>query len=77
MDEQVGRVLDELDRLGLRETTAVVFTSDHGYHLGDHQFWQKSNLHEQVLRVPLIISSPGLEPGRSESMWNWWISFLR
>ncbi|MGC6445534.1 MAG: sulfatase [Rubripirellula sp.] len=68
MDEQVGRVLDELDRLGLRETTAVVFTSDHGYHLGDHQFWQKSNLHEQVLRVPLIISSPGLEPGRSESI---------
>jgi len=68
MDEQVGRVLDELDRLGLRESTAIVFTSDHGYHLGEHTFWQKSNLHEEVLRVPLIISVPGLKPGRSRSL---------
>ena len=41
MDEQVGRILDELDNLGLRESTAIVFTSDHGYHLGEHTFWQK------------------------------------
>lgn len=68
MDAQVGRILGELDRLGLRETTAIVFTSDHGYHLGDHQFWQKSNLHEQVLRVPLVISTPGLTVGESESI---------
>ena len=68
MDEQVGRILDELDRLGLRETTAVVFTSDHGYHLGDHTFWQKSNVHEEVTRVPLIISTPGYKAGRSDSI---------
>jgi iduronate 2-sulfatase len=68
MDAQVGRILDELDQLGLRETTAVVFTSDHGYHLGDHQFWQKSNLHEQVLRVPLIVSAHGYPAGKSDSM---------
>ena len=68
MDEQVGRILDELDRLGLRESTAIVFTSDHGYHLGDHTFWQKANIHEQVTRVPLMISAPGIRPGRSESM---------
>lgn len=68
MDQQVGRLLDELDRLGLRDTTAVVFTSDHGYHLGDHGFWQKSNLHEQVLRVPLIMSVPGKRVGRSDSV---------
>jgi len=68
MDEQVGRVLDELDHLGLRESTAVVFTSDHGYHLGEHTFWQKSNLHEEVLRVPLIISSPGRKAGRTKSL---------
>ena len=68
MDEQVGRIIDELDRLGLRESTAVVFTSDHGYHLGDHQFWQKSNLHEQVLRVPLIMSVPGFPTGTSDSV---------
>ena len=68
MDEQVGRILDEVDRLGLRETTAIVFTSDHGYHLGDHTFWQKGNLHEQVTRVPLILAVPGFKPGRTESI---------
>ena len=68
MDEQVGKILDELDSLGLRESTAIVFTSDHGYHLGDHQFWQKSNLHEQVLRVPFVVSAPNLARGRSEAV---------
>lgn len=68
MDQQVGRILDELDRLGLAESTAIVFTSDHGYHLGDHTFWQKANLHEQVTRVPLIFAAPGVEPGRSRSI---------
>ena len=68
MDEQVGRVLDELDRLGLRDSTAVIFTSDHGYHLGDHGFWQKSNMHEQVIRVPLIVSAPGGATGSTKSI---------
>lgn len=68
MDEQVGRMIDELERLGLRDTTAIVFLSDHGYHLGEHTFWQKNNLHEEVTRVPLIISVPGFEAGRSSSM---------
>jgi iduronate 2-sulfatase len=68
MDAQLGRVLDELDRLGLAESTAIVFTSDHGYHLGDHTFWQKSNLHEQVTRVPLIVVAPGVAPSRSRSL---------
>ena len=68
MDEQVGRILSELDRLGLRDQTAIVFTSDHGYHLGEHGFWQKSNLHEEVLRVPLIMSVPGMKTGRSKSI---------
>ncbi len=68
MDEQVGRVLDELERLELRESTAIVFTSDQGYHLGEHGFWQKGNLHEEVVRVPLIFSVPGIKPGRSSSI---------
>ncbi len=68
MDEQVGRIVDELERLGLRESTTIVFTSDHGYHLGEHGFWQKSNLHEEVLRVPLIVSAPGYSAGRSKSI---------
>jgi iduronate 2-sulfatase len=68
MDDQVGRIIDELDRLGLRESTVIVFFSDHGYHLGEHTFWKKQNLHEEVSRVPLIVSVPGMKPGRTDAI---------
>ncbi len=67
MDRQLGRILDHLETLGLRDSTAIVFTSDHGYHLGEHTFWQKSNLHEEVTRVPMIVGVPGKPAGRTDA----------
>lgn len=60
-DWNVGRVLNELDRLGLRESTIVVFWGDHGYHLSEFGKWAKHNsLYEIGARVPLIVSAPGV-----------------
>jgi Cu+-exporting ATPase len=66
MDAQVGRVLDELDRLGLAANTIVVLWGDHGYHLGDHGTWTKHTNYEQANRIPLVIVAPGVAaPGSS------------
>lgn len=58
VDAQVGKVLDELDRLGLRESTVVVVWGDHGWHLGDHTLWGKHSTFERALRSTLIIQAP-------------------
>lgn len=58
LDEQVGKILDALESSGERENTIVVFTSDHGFHIGEHGLWGKTSNFELDARVPLIIADP-------------------
>lgn len=62
VDALVGLILDALDSLGLADNTVVVLLGDHGWHLGEHNFWGKHNLMDRATRVPLIVRVPGLRP---------------
>ena len=59
LDAEIGRMLEALDAKGLADNTVIVFTADHGYHLGWRGQWCKHSIDEQVMRVPLIVRSPG------------------
>jgi choline-sulfatase len=67
MDAQVGKVLRTLKEEGLEDNTIVVFTSDHGFHLGEHDFWMKVSLKEESVRIPMIIKVPGKEAATCHS----------
>lgn len=63
IDDQIGLMLDVLEESGLADNTIVIFTSDHGFHLGEHGMWSKISLFEQATRVPLIVRIPGVTDG--------------
>jgi choline-sulfatase len=65
VDEHVGFVLEAVERLGLRESTVVLYMSDHGEMYGEHGMWRKSTFFEEAVKVPLIIRHPhAAERGR-------------
>ena len=61
MDAMLGKLINALDDLGLRENTTIVFWSDHGFFLGEHGFWCKHHTFQEAIHVPLIVSSPGMK----------------
>ena len=63
LDAQIGKVLQELEDLGLAESTTVILWGDHGWNLGDHQLWCKHSTFETALKTPLLIKVPGKTKG--------------
>jgi arylsulfatase A-like enzyme len=64
VDDNVGRLLDYLDRERLAEDTMVIYTSDQGFFLGEHGYFDKRFMYEESLRMPLLIRKPGeIKPG--------------
>ncbi|MHB1957731.1 MAG: sulfatase family protein [Acidobacteriaceae bacterium] len=69
-DDNVGRLLDYLDKSGLADNTIVVYTADHGFFLGDHGWFDKRFMYEQAIRVPWMIRYPGrIKPGGVSKDW--------
>ena len=64
MDEELGKVVAALDRLGLRENTVISFFGDHGFHLGEKGMWSKQTLFEPGAQVPMIVAAPGNVAGK-------------
>ena len=64
VDDSVGRVLDELDRLKLAKNTIVIYTSDQGFFLGDHGLFDKRFMYEESLRMPFLVRWPAGDQAR-------------
>lgn len=67
MDAQLGKVIAELDRLDLAQSTIIVLWGDHGYHLGDHGMWNKHTNYEQANRIPILVIAPGVTKPNSKT----------
>jgi len=65
LDAEIARILATLDEIGARDDTYVLFSSDHGLAIGSHGLLGKQNLYEHSMRVPLVVSGPGIVPGGS------------
>lgn len=63
LDEQIGRILDALNKSGMADNTFIIFTSDHGLACGHHGLMGKQNMYEHSLRVPFIVAGPGVDAG--------------
>jgi choline-sulfatase len=64
MDAQVGRVLAALDAAGLRDSTRILYTSDHGENAGKRGFWGKSNHYQEAVAIPMIVAGEGIPKGK-------------
>lgn len=64
IDEKIGELLSALDGTGLRDNTLIIFTSDHGEMLGERGLWLKKNFYEPAMRIPMIVSGPGVPSGQ-------------
>lgn len=61
MDDQIGRMLNALEKSGKKDNTYIIFSADHGLGVGQHGFMGKQNMYDHSVRVPLIISGPGIK----------------
>jgi len=64
MDHQLGRILDALEKSGQRDNTYVIITGDHGLAVGEHGLMGKQNLYDCSIRMPFIVTGPGIAAGR-------------
>ncbi|AHV91969.1 sulfatase-like hydrolase/transferase [Bordetella holmesii] len=67
LDSNVGRILSELETLGLKDSTHVVYTSDHGDNVGARGLWGKSTLYQESVGIPMLLAGPDVSPGVCET----------
>ncbi len=66
-DAQVGRLVEAIEKKGLREDTIIVVTTDHGFTIGEHGYWGKHNMWEPAFHIPLVINVPGYQPKQKKT----------